>query len=254
MAEMSTSGRVLIAAAAAGAVFLAWRSAKAAGAAKKAGGTPSGPVIPGGGPTPSGTRDQNNPRGKIKPGKNNEGPPPLPKGWGGGQYGPGPVPVDFDWNSNMLFVSSDCQTIAEPTRFLPKPGTQKELLWWMPENGGPSAQENLALALTWLVNDEHFNPVIGTAWGYIARLVARRKRDGLKIDKEGVEEICLIVYEEMLQFQAVLPTCPNPLDANALKNTPAFAVWWKLFVDRVEFGIKAFEFNWFFWNINWEVV
>lgn len=258
MAQLSTSGRVLIVAAAAGAVFLAWRSAKASQEAKKK--APLGPVIPpsggDGGPTPSGTRepDQQGKKGsgKINPGKNNEGPPPLPEGWGGGQYGPGPVPVDFDWNGNLLFVSEDCQTIAEPLKFLPKPGTQEVLSWWMPVNGGPSAQAPLAIALGWLVADEQGNPITGTAWGYIARMVATKKRWGEPLDEEAIEEICLLVWEEMLVFQAVMPNCPSPLDEAAMKNSPAFKKWWRTFVDRVKFGINKFKSNWYVWNPLWE--
>jgi len=325
-----------------------------------------------------------------QPGPSNEGPAPMPNGWGGGQYGPGSPPPGFNWVGNRIYISPDCQTIAESWRFLPIPGSQELLRWWMPANGGPSAQASLAAALGWitpggtiimnprrnpqecgqrywdeivtvtgytldnpygmfaiandyvawrnlaeklyqrmdarweqLVNIEETKttmefvdqnlaskngiadalanlpgaealiagpnlvhaiqqtmdlakqiqcfreriddkimeygqepeatlplPVIGTAWGYIARLVARRARDNQPID---AEEIALVVFEEAQKMQDGTPSCPHPFDVNAMKNHPALQQWWNGFVGRVASGIEAFEDAWYLWNPYWQI-
>ena len=222
-------------------VFLYSRKAKAE---KKKEEIPKGPHVPSGG------RQSGDPEvpgsGEIVPGKNNEGPPPLPKGWGGGQYGPGPIPKNFDWNGNLVYISADCKTIAEGWLFLPIPGFQFIENWWMPVNGGPSAQGTLAEALTFVAPTGE----TGTAWGYIARLVALQAREGTPID---LEDIARKVFAELLEFQAQKPNCPDLFAKRLRKSHPGFAQWRDYFVDRLAVGVDAFYDNWYFWNENWEV-
>lgn len=68
------------------------------------------PKKPGGGtkPTPKPT--------PKAPGK---GPAPKGRGYGGGQWGTGAVPANFDWDGNQLWISPDCETVAEGARFMP---------------------------------------------------------------------------------------------------------------------------------------
>jgi len=220
-------------------VFLYSRKAKAA--EKEA--LPKGPVVP------SGERQPGDPdvpgSGEIVPGKKNEGPPPLPEGWGGGQYGPGPIPEDFDWNGNLVYIAADCKTIAEAWTFLPIPGFQLIENWWMPVNGGPSGQGSLAEALTFVGPGGE----TGTAWGYIARLVALQARSGTPLD---IGAVCTQVFNELLNFQVQKPLCPD-LFSKIKKTHPALAQWRDYFVERVATGIEAFEDNWYFWNDAWDV-
>lgn len=231
----------------AGALTLGLATAAYAARRAKKGIGPSGPVLPPGKRDPD--VDPNLPgSGEIVPGPNNQGPPPLPNGWGGGQYGPGPIPEDFDWGGNLVYISGDCRTIAEGWLFLPVPGFQLIENWWMPNDGGPSGQGTLADALRYV---NAGTGATGTAWGYVARLVARRARDGNPID---VDEIALLIYEELAEMQATPPSCPHPLDKKAMKNAPAFKAWWDSLTERIGAGIDAFEDNWYFWNEYWEVV
>lgn len=244
MAQISTAGRVAIIAGIGGAIYLTSRFAKAAG--KKSTVKPGGPTLP----NNPGTRQPGDPSipgsGEIVPGPNNEGPVPLPKGWGGGQYGPGPIPDNFDWAGNLVYVSPDCKTLAEGWLFLPIPGFQVIENWWMPSNGGPSAQGSLAEALNYISPTGE----TGTAWGYIARLVARRARDGQAVDYKA---ICQQVFEELLEFQAQPPSCPD-LFATGIKNTyPGLRLWRNNFLKRVTVGVDAFKDAWYQWNEFWDV-
>lgn len=188
--------------------------------------------------------------GTIRPGPNNEGPPPIHHGWGGGQYGPGPIPDWFDWMGNFLYMSQDCQTVAEPIYFLPIPGSQQLLRWWMPLNGGPEAYPTLFDSLTAqdtaiLPGTTQAVPMMGTAWAFIARLVARDARDGRSVDP--VEYATKIMLEAS-QLQE------HPLNCDLMRpNTwgPAMREWWENFLLRVEVVVDMFAGNWHEWNPFW---
>ncbi|MCH9637720.1 MAG: hypothetical protein K0U16_07235 [Gammaproteobacteria bacterium] len=219
--------------------------AGAAYARRRSASRPVGPELPPGKRDPK--VDPNSPgSGPIDPGPNNEGPRPTKKGWGGGQYGAGQIPADFDWNGNLIFFSPNCKTIAEGWLFLPIPGWQEAGNWWMPANGGPSAQGSLADALTYVSP----NGETGTAWGYVARLAARAARDGVSLD---LEYIANQVLEEALAFQAVPPNCPNISDPASWNKYPVFKTWYDNFLKRLEHGLSAFEAGWYHWNPYWEV-
>lgn len=207
---------------------------------------PLGPVLP------PGEREPDEPgapgSGEIVPSADNQGPPPKKRGWGGGQYGKGGIPKDFDWNGNLVYISPDCKVIAEGRLFLPIPGWQDWGNWWMPVNGGPSAQATLADALRYVSPSGQ----TGTAWGYVARLVARYARDGVEFDEDVVREIGATLYEEIAAMQAKSPACPDPLNNEALKGSPTFKLWWEYLIARLAIGIYDFEDGWYFWNQHWE--
>lgn len=215
------------------------------GTAQAAG--PKGPVLPPGKREPD--QEGQPGSGEIIPGPDNQGPPPKKRGWGGGQYGAGQIPRDFDWNGNLVYISPDCRVIAEGRLFLPVPGYQVWGNWWMPADGGPSAQGTLADALRWISPTGE----TGTAWGYVARLVARMARDGGEIDEDTIRQFGSQIYAELAEMQAVMPRCPDPLNNAALKNNPNFKLWWEYLILRLGVGIYDFEEAWYNWNQYWEV-
>ena len=225
-----------------GAAYAATRKKRGTG-----GDDPLGPVLPPGTREPDVDPDLPG-SGEIVPGPDNQGPTPRKKGWGGGQYGAGGIPRDFDWNGNLVYISPDCKVIAEGRHFLPIPGYQEWGNWWMPVNGGPSAQGTLADALRYVSPTGQ----TGTAWGYVARMTARMARDEVPVDEDVIREMAANLYDEIAEMQARAPRCPDPLNKQALKNNPNFKVWWEYLVLRVAVGVYDFEDGWHTWNQYWE--
>ena len=129
---------------------------------------------------------------------------------------------------------------------MPIPGFQVIENWWMPVNGGPSAQGSLVDALRYISPTGE----TGTAWGYIARLVALAAQRGDALDDELLGGP---VIEEALAIQAIMPSCPNVFARNLGKRSPALKAWWDNFLLRMIAGVDLFEPNWYFWNPLWEV-
>lgn len=79
--------------------------------------TPTGPG--GGGDKPKPTPKKPGGGGGKLPTGPGKGPKPKGRGYGGGQWGTGAVPANFDWDGNQLWISPDCETVAEGARFMP---------------------------------------------------------------------------------------------------------------------------------------
>jgi hypothetical protein len=190
--------------------------------------------------------------GKITPGPNNEGPKPGPRGWGGAQYGPGPIPDDFDWNGNLIWISPDCKTIAEPFLFLPYPQSFQINKWHEPIFHDSTDVERTTAA-TLLQALLFFGPpqwdppdppmAMGTAWGFIGRMVAEYQRRGETPDAVEIATRVLVqsVFVQEQMFQGISPQCLNTVEAlDTDKWSPAMIMWWETLVERVKYGINHF--------------
>lgn len=179
----------------------------------KGGGSPA--VGPGGpwprNPGKRGPSSPSNPGGTVTPGPANTGPLPKGRGYGGGQWGTGKVPADFDWNSNDLYLSPECDTVAEA-------------LYFMPSGRWISECEADTLADT-LDHPECTTPP-NAVYGFLAYL----------LDTEGLTDPIEIATRVMLEAQPGGEFCigmdpdtwPEPL-----------ALWWTSFVDRVTEYVEA---------------
>lgn len=116
------------------------------GGEKGGGTTPpkDGPIVeppkgPGGGNKPKPGGDKPKPSGGDKPKPPApKGPKPKGRGYGGGHWGTGNVPASFNWDGNQLWISPNCDTVAEGSYFMPAYPA-----WQAPDGGGPTLEATL---------------------------------------------------------------------------------------------------------------